>query len=171
MQENKDDVVIYSPDKLLSLFSRSRMALWISVAVLVHVVVIGLLSTGYIRDTWIDPNGAKERKERAESMKAAESQKLAAEKAGKAAKPAPALPPAVVVPTNGVAAGVTNAAVPQAAAANSRGGGDGAGTDQQKLDEARGTPVGQRITAVAASNDIPRPSSDLGISIEDTNIR
>lgn len=156
MQEKKEDSIIYSPDSLLSTFSKGRMAFWVSVAVIIHVVLIAMLSLGYIRDTWINPEGAKMRKEQAEAQKAAELKKLASSKAVKTAP--------VTKPETGATQAVATASA-------TTGQGDRVNSDQDKLDKVKNTPMGQRLTAVATSNEVPRQSSDLGLSIEDTNIR
>lgn len=66
-----------SPDDLVSSFSKSHLIRWFVVALGLHVLVIGGLSLGTIRDLF-DPEGAKARREAA----------VAAAKA--AAPPAPA---------------------------------------------------------------------------------
>lgn len=50
--ENAEDV---SPYKLLQNFSKSRLLWCLFLALLIHVAVIGGLSTNYIYRTWIDP--------------------------------------------------------------------------------------------------------------------
>jgi hypothetical protein len=70
-----------SPDDLLASFSQSHLVRWFLMALLIHAVVIGGFSVGTIRD-WVDPEGAKARKEAA----------IAAAKA--AAAPAEAATPA-----------------------------------------------------------------------------
>lgn len=142
-----------APEQLLVVFSRGRILFWAAVAVLIHVVVIGVTSVGYIRDQWIDPEGAKVRKEAAAAA-------LAAEKARE--KPKPPSAPATNAPA--VVATVTNAApatngVPVAES----------GEDAQ-LEARRNTTVVRRITEAASSNEIPK-KPELGISLEDTNLR
>lgn len=53
-----------SPDDLLGGFSHSHLFRWFLAAFLVHAVLIGAFSVGTIRD-WVDPEGAKARKEAA----------------------------------------------------------------------------------------------------------
>ena len=53
-----------SPDDLLSGFSKSHLVRWFLAALLLHVIVIGGFSVGTVRD-WLDPEGAKVRKEAA----------------------------------------------------------------------------------------------------------
>lgn len=51
-----------TPESLLRGFTAGRFGLWMLVAVAVHGIVIGITSLGYVRDRWIDPEGAAERK-------------------------------------------------------------------------------------------------------------
>jgi hypothetical protein len=140
MQPKKDEEIVYhAPERLLAVFLKGRIVLWLIVAVAIHVVLVGFTSLGYIRDRWIDPDGAAARKK-------------AATATPEAAKPPP---PAVV--TNRPAAPATNAAA--------------ASTEQRLMEERSSTPVVKRITAKAATNDLPKQPGDLGLSIEDTNIR
>ena len=75
-----------SPDDLLASFAQSHLVRWFLMALLIHAVVIGGFSVGTIRD-WVDPDGAKARKEAA----------IAAAKA--AAAPAEAAAPAAETKT------------------------------------------------------------------------
>ena len=167
-----------SPEQLLVVFSRGRIVLWATVAILIHVVVIGVTSVGYIRDRWIDPEGAKVRKEAAAAA-------LAAEKAK--AKPVAAVATgtnAAVVAgaaTNGIRGGATGAvatatatgtgavAAATGAVATAVATTNAASNDENgMLESRRDTAVVKRITDKASSNDIPR-KPDLGISLEETN--
>lgn len=78
-----------SPDDLVSSFSKSHLIRWFVVALGLHVVVIGGLSLGTIRDL-VDPEGAKTRREAA--VAAAEAAAPPAP-APAAAEPAAAEPP------------------------------------------------------------------------------
>ena len=40
-----------------------RTLMWVGVALVIHLVLIGATSVGYIRDKWIDPAGAQARHE------------------------------------------------------------------------------------------------------------
>ena len=53
-----------SPDDLLSGFSKSHLVGWSLAALLLPAIVIGGFSVGTVRD-WLDPEGAKVRKEAA----------------------------------------------------------------------------------------------------------
>jgi len=141
-----------APGALLAAFSGGRIAFWIAVAVLIHIVVIGMLSVGYIRDRWIDPEGAEARKAAAV---AAQQQAAASSK-----------PPATVPVAFSNAVTTAVAPVPPHAAAPSA---PPAGTD---IPPARtNSPVVKRITEKAEPADLPRQPGDLGISIEETNRR
>ena len=58
MPENEDDLQRLSPDGLMTMFSRSHIALCLVIAIGLHVAVIASTSMPYIRDRWIDPEGA-----------------------------------------------------------------------------------------------------------------
>ena len=146
-----------SPERLLVVFTRGRIMLWATVAVLIHVVVIGVTSVGYIRDRWIDPDGARTRKEAAAAAQAAEKAKAKA-----------ALTPAVKLDTN-AAATVSDARAAIGTSAAGAAGSNAVPTDEHRiLEQRRDTAVVKRITDTAASNEIPR-KPDLGISLEETN--
>ncbi|MCG3148809.1 MAG: hypothetical protein PCFJNLEI_02256 [Verrucomicrobiae bacterium] len=97
MNESQD-VLKMSPEKLMAGFTRSRFGLWIGLAVVVHVFCIGTLSLGYIRDTWIDPEGAAERKAAVEALVKANAPK----------PPAPPTPAPAPASTNVAAAPVSD---------------------------------------------------------------
>jgi hypothetical protein len=140
------DVVPPTPDKLLALFARGRIGLWLAVALAAHLVLIGGTSVGYIRDRWIDPDGAVARKAAADAVAAAAA----------AAKKASAKP--VAAPAAGTATNAPSATGPGP-------------SEQTTLDERKDTPVVKRISAAAASNELPRVTDDLGISINDTTVK
>ncbi|NQW49418.1 MAG: hypothetical protein HQ464_16785 [Planctomycetes bacterium] len=73
-----------SPDSLVATFSESHLLRWFLLAFLIHLIVIGGMSIGNIRDL-LDPEGAKARKESA--IAAAKATPAAA-----AGTPAPAAP-------------------------------------------------------------------------------
>jgi len=76
-----------SPDKLLLDFSKTRILHYVALAVVIHLVLIAATSVGYIRDRWIDPEGATRRKAaQLEARKAAEA-KAAPPKPERAAAP------------------------------------------------------------------------------------
>jgi len=153
MQEKKQGTAYHSPDKLLSGFSKGRIVVWMLVAVAIHVVFIGVTSLGYIRDRWVDPDGAKLRKIAAEAALKAEQ-----DAARKAAEP-PAAATSVAAATN---APLTNAV----STATS-----GTTAEEKLLEQRKNTPVGKRLTEAAKINELPAQPGDVGISIEDTNVK
>jgi len=153
MEEKVQNVVVMSPQKLLSGFSKDRIIFWLAIAAAIHVVLIGLLSLGYIRDRWIDPEGAVERK----------AAVLAAQEALKKATVAKVVRPPL-------STGIVN----QAAAATSevaKTTGISTGTTEQILEARKNSPIVKRITEKAKPDEIPAQPNDLGISIGDTNVR
>lgn len=85
----------HSPDKLLTHFARTPIVRWLLVAIAAHAVVIAVTSLGYVRDRWIDPEGAKARQEAARAARAA---------AAPTPAPAPAAPAAALPEVAGSAA-------------------------------------------------------------------
>lgn len=144
MEENKGNVVYQSPDRLLAGFSKGRIVLWALIAVAVHVVFIGATSVSYLRDR-LDPEGAEARKAAvaAAALKEKEKEKAPAK--------------SVMASTN---------AVPDAKA----GGTVATGNEERLLEERKNTPVVKRISEKAKTNEIPTQPSDIGISIDDTNV-
>jgi hypothetical protein len=156
-------------DRLLSAFAGKRIAFWTIVAVAIHVVVIGVTSLTYIRDTYIDPEGAVERKVAA----ADEKKRLAKAKADAAALS--------VIGTNGVAgatgtngvAGATNT-VPVAGAATND---PVANTNSAKTrwlegipDAATNSAVIKRMTDVAAPEDMPTMGNELSTILAEPTV-
>ena len=60
MPEKPNDIENLSPYKLLKNFSKNRVLPCFLLALIVHVAVIGGLSSDYIISTWIDPVTATE---------------------------------------------------------------------------------------------------------------
>lgn len=130
-----------SPDDLLASFSESHVVRWFLVALLIHAVVIGGMSMGTIRD-WVDPEGAKARKEAA----------VAAAKATAGPAEAAAAPAAEQEKPAAAAAGPGQAKPAAATAA----------ADAK-------TPIEKATTESAKPEEIPSAPDELGLSIEDTN--
>ena len=133
------------PDKLLVSFSKTRFPLWLTLSFLVHASLAGFVSYGYIRDHYLDPEGATGRKAAALAAEAA-AQKPAATKAK---------------PPGAAAAGKT-AATP---------GGSSTNATDALLDQRKNTPVVKRITDAAKPGETPKQPGDIGISVEDTNTK
>jgi hypothetical protein len=140
-------------DRLLAIFAGKRIAFWLAVAIAIHIVVIGGCSVNTIYDRWIDPEGAKQRKQ------AAIEERQRAELAAAAAAA-----PAVAGLTNAAAVvrDINAPATPAAATETP--------PDVIPADRAT-TPVAKRLTEVAKPEEMPKLGNDLGISIEDTGIR
>lgn len=146
MDEKMQSAGTMSPLRMLAGFSRGRIVVWIAVAAVAHAVLIGLLSMGYIRDRWIDPEGAATRKATA----AAAQEALKKESAAKIARPP-------------VATGTATTAVAKAMVSST-------GTTEQILKDRKDAPVVKRITEKAQHGAIPAQPNDLGISIGDTDV-
>jgi hypothetical protein len=154
MDKHTQPEALYSPAKLLAGFAKGRIVLWILLAAGVHVVFIGVTSMGYIRDRWIDPVGAQERKA------AAEAAQKEIQRAGTASGPAGKTTAAATKghgSTNGVAAASSGTVSTSA--------------ESRLLAERKDTAVVRRITEKAKTNEIPAQPNELGISIDDTNPR
>ena len=156
-------------DRLLSDFAGKRIAFWTILAIAIHVVVIGMTSLTYIRDTYVDPEGAVERKAAAEAEKKRQAQAQAAAAA------------AAVIGTNAVAgatgtngvAGTTNT-VPTAGATTNA---PAANTNSAKARYLEGFPesatnsaVAQRMSDVADPEDMPTMGSELSTVLEEPNL-
>lgn len=143
MNSSNQELNRHSPDRLLSDFDKGRMALWVALAVAAHLVFVGATSVGYIRDKWIDPEGAASRK--------AAAQKPPAEKAAVASRAGTA------ALSNATPTAASTAATFQADAG------------EQIPPDRRDTPMVKRVTEKAEPANIPKQPADIGISIEDTN--
>ena len=89
MADVPQDTDRLSPDKLVLGFSRSKILMGIGIAVAVHVVFLLATSVTYIRDRWIDPEGAAKRKAaQLEARQAEEAKAAAAKRPAEAARPA-----------------------------------------------------------------------------------
>jgi hypothetical protein len=131
-----------SPDELLGGFSHGHLVRWFLTALALHAMVIGGFSVGTIRD-WIDPEGAKARKE---AMLAA-----ATATADAAAPQGKAPPDAAAADTQPAAPAAEQAADTKPAAAK--------------------TPIEKAVSATAKPGEIPKEPDDLGLSIDDTNAK
>lgn len=130
-----------SPDELLGGFSHGHLVRWFLAALAIHAVVISGFSVGTIRD-WIDPEGAKARKE---------AVLAAATAAADAAAPQGKAPPADAADAKPAAATAEQAADTKPAPAK--------------------TPIEKAVSATAKPGEIPKEPDDLGLSIEDTNAK
>ncbi len=147
MTTGNEDYSRHSPDVLLQGFLRKKMVFWCLVAAGIHLLVILVTSTGYIRDV-IDKEGAAERKAAAEAAQQGEE-------------------PAAV--TSDVAQSVDTAEVvesAQPAVVEEPVQIDGVAVPASAADSA----IVKKITEVAEPDDIP-DEPDLGIDLEDTRAR
>ena len=151
----------YAPDKLLVFFKHSRFTLALLVSLGLHVVVIGGTSAGYITDRWIYPEGAAQRKAKAQALQQA---------AAASNEQARALAAAA---TNTASGTVSNAPGQTAGATNSPGRSTSnapAATSAKTNDlSLTNTAIMKQITEVAKPDEIPPAPDDLGLSIKDTN--
>lgn len=165
MDQQAREGLATAPEKLMQNFTASRFLLWIGAAVGLHVVFIGLFSLGYIRDTWIDPEGAVLRKAADEAAAKAELPQQ------KAPTPAPAA---------GQTKGGTNET--DAAARQAKGGTNEtpaaavkpapAVTNEAAMLEARkNTPVVKAITQTSKPDEIPGKPNELGIDMNDIQVK
>jgi len=117
------------------------------VAVGIHLVVLLLTSTGYIRDKWIDPKGAQERIEAAAAAK--KNERLGANATAKTNAVPETETAATGEPSTNATLMIDDTAVP---------------------DGATNSAIIKAITEVAKPEDIPE-ESDLGIDLDDTRVR
>jgi hypothetical protein len=149
-QEHDDVLKQHAPDKLLRGFSTGNMMMWLALAVILHVALIVGTSIGYIRDTWIDPEGAAVRKQ-----EAAQALRDAAKAAAGVTNETAAVTTPSPVATN----------APVAAPAKPL-------TEEERLRAERmETPVMKEINATATTNEIPKVPDDLGLSIRDIKVK
>jgi len=126
-------------------FDRTTTGFWVTVSLVLHIALIGGTSIGFIRDTWIDPEGAAARQAEIDA-------KIAADKAAAKAAKAP-----------------TTAPAPTASQATTKSATPGDTSDEALMKANADAPVVKRSTEVSKPNEIPQTPDDLGISIDDTN--
>lgn len=130
------------PDKLLATFSKSPFWIWVILSLVIHLSITVFVSYGFIRDQYLDPEGAAARKAAA----------LAAE-----AKPVPPPAPKPVAPQP-----APPVPTPAAPPTNST---------ERQLEDRKNTPIVKRIMETAKPDEIPKSPSDLGISLDDTKLK
>jgi len=150
----------HNPDELLGVFSKTQTAACAAFAIGIHVVIVLASSTSYIRDTYIDPDGALERKEQATNAEkanlkakadAAEGRAKEQENQDKVKEEDTEKKPAKKDETETAATT------------------DSEKTDKQMMEEKKDSQVIKEITEKAKPAEIPRDPDDLGINIDDTN--
>ena len=132
------------PDQLLTTFSKSPFWIWVLMSLVIHLSISGFVSYGFIRDHYLDPEGAAARKAAA----------LAAE-----AKPEPAPAPKPVTPPP----------VPPTPAPTATG--PATNSTDRLLEEHKNTPIVKRIMETAKPDEIPKQPGDLNISLDDTKLK
>ncbi len=158
--EESRELQEYRPDHVLRSFSKFPIVMFFVVAFALHVVLIGGSSTRFIRDTYIDPEGAKVRAEAAKV--AAEAEDRRREEAerkkldqGKGAKPgdkapAKADPAKPTKPADGKTADPT--AKP--------GDKPEVGKGEDLPDAIKNSPQMKKITDTAKPEEIPKAPND-----------
>ena len=131
------------PDKLLTTFSKSPFWIWVIMSLVIHSSISVFISYGYIRDHYLDPEGAVTRK-------------AAALAAAAKSEPPPAPKPVVPKPEPPAPAPVATAST---------------NSTDRLLEERKNTPIVKRITETAKPDEIPKQPTDLGISLDDTKLK
>ena len=152
MNTGNEDYGRLSPDVLLQGFLRKKLVLWLLVAAGIHLVVIVLTSAGFIRDKWIDPDGAAARVAAAEAAAKAAENGVSPDVGTNEAATATG-----VVATGEVAVATTPAKTVEI---------DGEAVPETATNSA----IVQKITEVAKPEELP-DESDLGLDLEDTRTR
>ena len=144
---------LYSPDKLLTGFTRSRFITYLIMAVVIHVIILTATSVPYLLDQ-INPERVNRREAKAlEAQQAADAKKKTT--GGAVSNASAAYIGATNVPTSVSTGIVAKARVPA--------GGVSVSNDRTN------TAVMKQITEIAKPEEIPSAPGDLGISIQDTN--
>lgn len=148
-QANQNDIQQLSPDKLMQGFSKTRFMSGIVLAVVIHILFVGVTSLQFIWRTWI----AAEEPE----------PKVIAEAPAQAGEPAADDAAGVAVSATGVKESVDRdtGSAPERTAAQQQ--------HDQMMEKYRDTPTVRAITDAADPDEIPTMPDDLGLSIEDTN--
>ncbi len=136
MPEADEDVQRLSPDRLMTAFSRSHIALCLIVALGLHIAVVAATSMTYIRDRWIDPEGAELRRIAEERQR--EARKAAQRRAREARR----------------------------AAATQRAGSRPAGWKDDVPARGKKSPVYRATTQRAAPGEIPKAPEDMTVPLE-----
>ena len=138
------------PRRIASDLTSGRTLFWVGVALVIHVVLIGATSMGYIRDRWIDPAGAQARAQARQEAAAREQE------AKKAAETQPA-----AAPTAPTTAPVAKAAAPKREADPD------AAAEQRLLEQRKDSKVVRDITEAAKPEEIPKEPSRNGFELDE----
>ena len=132
-------------DQLLSAFTRGGFLKWVLVAVAAHVVFIAVFSIGSLVKRFAPEKPAPDENGQEETV----------------GQEAPAAQDDAAQPA---ASATAQPATPAQAQTGDE-------TDEEMMRSRSGSPVIQRITEAARPEDIPSEPGDLGISLEDTQVR
>jgi hypothetical protein len=149
VEEKKSEILERSPNRLLTNFSKGYLWFGILVTIVVHVVFVGGTSVQYIKDTYIDPEGAKLRKEQAVREQQERAQKVEDDKKKLAAGNTNAVAGATNAPAGGAAA-------PAAGKTESAKAGGGADTLAGLTEEQKASLEVKKLTEVAKPGELPR---------------
>jgi len=133
---------------MIAEFSNMQTLMWVGVALLAHVVIIGATSVTYLRDQ-IDPAGAVARKT-AQANAAAAAAAAATQPAS-----APAVADAAPAPANPDA---SPAATPAAAEVS----------DDKAMEDRKDSAMVKKITEAAKPAEIPAKPNNTGIDLDET---
>ncbi len=128
--------------RMVSEMSNRQTIMWVAVAFVFHVVLIGATSLSYIHDRWIDPAGAAAR---AQAADAAEAQKLASDSAPPTATQSPVPPPAKPMPRRR--------------------------TRRKSSIRRRDNPEVKKVTEAAKPGEIPKNPTHQGFDLDDSSLK
>lgn len=156
----------FKPDKLLTGFAKTPISFYVVIAIGLHVLFVGATSVRYIRDTYVDPEGAKLR---------LEAKKKAEEDARKEKNaPPPTASEAEAKPEADKSK--DGEETPAAAKGSATDEADKPaeidqieGTDRKLTKEQKESSVIKEITKVAKPEEIPASPDELPINFDDTN--
>ncbi len=138
----------HNPDKNLQTFSRTNLLLWLLVAVLIHVFIIGSTSVGYVYDTVFAPD--KEQKEKGEK-EAEDRKKASGEESADKEK----------ATDEGDGKEAQTESTDEETAADTE--------HERKMKERAESDVVKQTKETASPEDVPNEPGDLGLDIDDTN--
>ena len=150
MSEFDEEMRRFAPHKLLSIFAKTKIVLFLVLALAIHVVVIGGTSVDYVYYRVVFPKKGELRDKARDALKTKEEEhrkKVAADKE---------------------AAAESNRLARAAANTNTASTAKGPLTDADRMDAAKDTAVIKRITDTAKPEEMPDDPGDLGITVEDT---
>jgi hypothetical protein len=134
--------------------------IYVAVSLVLHLILFAATSVNFIRDSWIDPQGAAARKAAAAAEKAAKQTPAVSQPTAPAATPAAATP-AAAAPGNAAA----TPAKP-AAPANNAAGATGS-KSEQLMNDRKDTPIVKKTTEAAKPSELPKAPDDLGMGLDD----